>query len=94
MKIYDKACWHIDAGENKQDVIERLEKIFYFLKENSLLNNEGLEIVEIGIDSSASLHERLLTPEGKDFLDKFYEQISFSDNKQMNDLLKSTKDKQ
>ena len=32
MKIFDKAKWHIDAGEDVSQVINRMKVIFKFLK--------------------------------------------------------------
>jgi hypothetical protein len=32
MKIYDKAVWHIDEGEEESKVLERFKAIFDFLK--------------------------------------------------------------
>lgn len=32
MKIYDKAQWHIDAGENSHEVIEKFRKYFLSLR--------------------------------------------------------------
>ena len=75
MKIYDKAKWHIDGGENKKEVIEKFEVIFSVLKAKDMLSDEGKEIMELGIDGSISLHERLLTAEGNLFLEQHYDSI-------------------
>ena len=75
MNVYDKAAWHIDAGENANTVVEKFKIIFSFLKEQNMLSGEGLEIFDLGIDSSISLHERLLTSEGNVFIEKNYNDI-------------------
>ena len=75
MKIYDKAMWHIDGGENKEEVIEKFEVIFAVLKAKNMLSDEGKEIMEFGIDSSVSLHERLLTAEGNKFVEEHYDSV-------------------
>lgn len=77
MNIYDKAAWHIDAGENISEVTERFRLIFQYLSANNLLNEDGEEILEMGIDESTSLHSDLLTNDGKNFLDEYYEKMSF-----------------
>lgn len=75
MKIYDKAKWHIDGGENTKEVIEKFVVIFTVLKSKNMLSDEGKEVMEIGIDGSVSLHERLLTEEGNVFLEQNYDSI-------------------
>lgn len=75
MKIYDKAQWHIDAGENERIVLEKFKVVFEFLRKHNLLSEEGSEIYELGIDESVSLHERLLNAEGNKFVDRFYDSI-------------------
>ena len=69
MKVYDKAAWHIDAGENRDEVIKRFSIIFSYLLKNDMLSSEGKEIMDIGVDSSVSLHERMVNESGKNFLD-------------------------
>ena len=83
MQVYDKASWHIDAGENETDVIHRFKIIFEFLSRNNMLSDEGLEILEIGIEDSISLHERLLNETGRIFMNKNYDGISGIDNKSL-----------
>jgi len=75
MKVYDKAMWHIDGGEDKEEVIAKFKVIFAFLKGKNMLSDEGKEIMEFGIDSSISLHERLLTAEGNKFIEAHYDSI-------------------
>ena len=69
MKVYDKASWHIDNGEDKDEVLSRFSFLFAYLEKKNMLTDEGKEIFELGIDSSISLHERLVTDEGKKFLE-------------------------
>ncbi|MCM1097243.1 MAG: hypothetical protein NC427_04170 [Ruminococcus flavefaciens] len=75
LKIYDKAQWHIDAGMDTETVVERMTIIFNFLDSKGLLDSEGKEIKNLGIDSSSSLHERMLTEEGIKFLDQYYDSV-------------------
>lgn len=75
MKIFDKAKWHIDAGENEKVVINRIKTVFEFLDKNGLLTDEGKEMLEIGIDDSISLNEKMVTKKGYDFLEKHYDEI-------------------
>ena len=75
LKVYDKAEWHIDAGENSKVVISRFKLIMNFLKAKSMLSNEGEEIIDIGIESSISIHERMLTNSGKEFIESYYDNI-------------------
>ena len=75
LEIYDKAQWHIDAGENPDTVIRKFEAVFQFLKAKGLLQQEGEEMLEIGIDSSISLHERMVTEKGKEFLKTCYDKV-------------------
>ena len=75
LEIYDKAQWHIDAGENSEAVIRKFEAVFQFLKAKGLLQREGEEMLEIGIDSSISLHERMVTEKGKEFLKTCYDKV-------------------
>lgn len=73
MKLYDKVSWHIDDGEDENDVINRFGEIIDFLQRTQMLNDEGKEAVQIGIDAEFSLHDRMLNKEGKKFLDKYYD---------------------
>lgn len=75
LEIYDKAQWHIDAGENSEAVIHKFEAVFQFLKAKGLLQREGEEMLEIGIDSSISLHERMVTEKGREFLKTCYDKV-------------------
>ena len=75
MKTFDKASWHIDGGENEKDVISRFKEVFSFLKEKNMLNDEGLETLEYGMDSSASLNSNMVVAEGEAFLDAYYDVV-------------------
>lgn len=75
MKIYDKAAWHIDAGESSGEVISKLNTVMSFLHEKKLLSDYGEELLELGIDKSISLHEQMVTPDGRRFLEKSYDSI-------------------
>ena len=75
MKIYDKAQWHIDAGEDPQEVIGKFREVFSFLASHNMLSDDGLEIFEFGIDSSVSLNEKMVSEEGNHFLEKYYNEV-------------------
>ncbi|MCI7443358.1 MAG: hypothetical protein MSA89_09805 [Clostridium sp.] len=75
MKIFDKAQWHIDAGEDANEVVSKIRKVFEFLDEKGMLTNEGKEMIDFGIDSSISLNERMVTEKGYKFLEKYYDNI-------------------
>lgn len=75
MKVYDKAQWHIGNGENSSEVIAKFQEVFSFLNTHKMLSADGLEIFEFGIDSSISLNEKMVTEEGQNFLDKYYDTV-------------------
>ena len=75
MKVFDKAQWHIDQGENTSEVIAKFKAVFSFLHAHKMLSAEGLEMYEFGIDSSISLNERMVTPDGKIYLDRHYDAV-------------------
>ena len=75
MKVYDKAQWHIDAGMDKGVVLKKMEVLFDFLNSKGLLKEEGKEMLDIGIDDSISIHERMLTEEGNRFLEAKYDTV-------------------
>ena len=81
MVVFDKVAWHIDGGESKETIVKRFRILFDFLHKNSLLSREGEEVYEFGIDSSISLHERLLTTEGATLMkNKYDESLTISNS--------------
>jgi len=75
MEIFDKALWHIDAGEDKAEVLAKFQAVMDFLGGKDLLSEAGLEILDFGIDDSIALTEEMVTVEGAAFLDKHYEEV-------------------
>lgn len=73
VKVFDKASWHIDGGEDPKKVVTRFKDIFICLKKLRLLNDDGLEVLDNGMDDSISLHQGLVTDEGYDFLTNYYD---------------------
>lgn len=73
LKVYDKAKWHIEKGMDTKDILEHFDFMFSWLKEFNLLSEEGLEILDIGIDESISLNERMVNIGGAIFLEKNYD---------------------
>lgn len=75
LKVYDKAQWHIDAGKDTKTVVDKLKAVLEFLDSKGMLTSEGKEIIELGVDSSVSIHERMLTEEGTAFMDASYDKV-------------------
>lgn len=75
MKSYDKAAWHIDGGENILEVVSRFKEVFDFLDEKEMLNEEGKETLEYGMDSSVSLSSTMVNSDGEEFLDCYYDVV-------------------
>ena len=73
-KIIDKASWQIDNGLDKNNVIEHFIFIFKWLDKNNLLASDGKEILDIGIDASISLNEKMVTEKALKFLEKYYDE--------------------
>ena len=90
MKSYDKAAWHIDAGEIEADVIARFKEVFTFLKSKQMLNEEGLETLEFGMDSSVSLNSNMVNAQGMAFLDEYYDVILKQNPKEIRRNLKES----
>jgi hypothetical protein len=75
MKIYDKAAWHVDAGESEEEVLEKFNIVFHFLSTHDMLTLDGKEVCDMGVDSSVSLHEKLVTKRGNELLSKNYDTL-------------------
>ncbi len=88
MKIYDKAKWHIEGGEDSTEVINKFKVVFSFLKSENFLTDEGLEVFDLGIDTSISLHERLLNVQGNNFLSNNYDKVINFNSDKIGDELK------
>lgn len=73
MKSYDKATWHIDGGEAASEVVKRFREVFEFLYDKNLLNEDGKETLEYGMDSSVSLNSSMVKMKGTAFLDNYYD---------------------
>ena len=90
VKIYDKASWHIDCGEDEKTVIDRFKAIFDFLNLKELLNEDGKELFDLGIDNSVSIHENLVTDKGKILLDKVFDDILKIEIKDIGTVMEKT----
>lgn len=75
MNIYDKASWHIDEGYDEKEVLTRFSLILSYLNENAMLNDDGKEIYELGIDESVVIHEGMLTESGNTFMNDRYDYL-------------------
>lgn len=71
-KIYDKAAWHIENTE-KSSVLSYFEKLMDFLKTHNYLNDYGLEIYALGVDTSLSITSKMLTEEGNRCMSSAYD---------------------
>lgn len=72
-KVYDKAIWQIESGKNTKEVLKHFKMIMEWCEKNRLLSDEGKEILSFGVDESISLHSRLFTKQGNDFMEKYYD---------------------
>lgn len=70
---HDKADWHIDGGEDEDEVYARFQSVFEFLDENNMLTEEGKEEFENGIDDSTIISEDHLTSVANEFFTKYYD---------------------
>lgn len=84
--VYDKASWHIDAGESASRVLAHFKFIMSWCNKNSLLSDEGKEILEFGIDDSISIHSRLLNERGNNFMSKFYNTFISAQSEQCSEM--------
>ncbi len=89
LKVYDKAQWHIDAGEDESAVVKKMEILFDFLENKGFLQAEGKEILKIGIDESISIHERMLTEKGNSFMESKYDGIINTNEEEFNEALEN-----
>jgi hypothetical protein len=83
MKVFDKASWHIDAGENRDAVLGKFQAVMTFLAEKHLLSEDGQEILDIGVDDSMALTENMVTDEGTAFLERYYDEVINCDAKEI-----------
>ena len=75
MLIFDKASWQIDNGMPVKDVIKHFELIMKFLFDNSLFNDAGMELYELGVDQSISINENILNSKGVEFMKNNYDKM-------------------
>lgn len=71
MEKYDKVDWHLDGGEDYDEVIERFTSVIEFLKENDMLSEDGIKEFENGVDDSTILCDEQLTETGNEFIKKY-----------------------
>ena len=73
--VYDKVSWHHPEGQNCPN-LEAAKVHFRFimkwLKENSLLSEEGEEILKFGICANFSITSPMLNGKGNNILEKHY----------------------
>jgi hypothetical protein len=72
MIIYDKAAWHLETFD-KDKVVNYFSKLLTYLKSRNYLNNYGLEIFDLGVDSSISITSKMLNEEGNAALSNSYD---------------------
>ena len=82
LTVFDKFSWHFDAGVNEAILLKYFSKLMNFLKKHQLLSIYGLEIYDLGVDSSLSITSKMLTEKGIGFLslwyDKYLKSIDFN----------------
>jgi hypothetical protein len=75
LEIYDKVSWHFPEGKDcpsLEDAKAHFIAVMRWLKENSLLSDEGEEALELGIDSDFSITSSMLNSKGNEVFDKYY----------------------
>lgn len=75
MNVYDKAKWHLDQPNDSrttENKLKHLSVLMDWLNKNSLLNEDGKEIFELGVDQEFSLTSEMVTTKGEELLDKYY----------------------
>lgn len=88
LKIFDRASWQIDGGEDEDEIIKKFTQIFTFLKEHDMLNEQGLEFLDDGIDDSISLSDNFVNKKGSNFLKKYYNKVIGCSSKSIKKALK------
>jgi len=73
LTVFDKFAWHLDAGIDEHKLKDYFQRLMCFLKNHLLLNAYGLEIFDLGVDSSLSITSKMLTNEGNFFLSAWYD---------------------
>lgn len=91
-KVYDKVTYHIDNGENVDDVLGRFQIIFDYLKLHKMLNGEGLEMYNLGKDESWVFHNRMLNNSGNKFMNKNCDKLLSLDIDEIKRFLKNYKE--
>lgn len=75
MKVYDKLKWHFPDGNacpNLEAAKKHFVIIMKWLYSKSLLSQEGIEAMDIGIDQDFSLTSSMLTAQGNELLTSCY----------------------
>jgi hypothetical protein len=72
-QIYEKLEWHAGDPLLAKKIKSMMIELMRWLADKKLLTDEGLEILELGIDSGFSLHTRMLTQQGNEILSKSYD---------------------
>ena len=91
-KVYDKASWHIDAGEPTSSVLSHFKFIIDWCNQNNLLTDEGEAILAVGIEAAISIHSRWLNERGNMFMTKYYDMFisaQIEQTSEMNKMLKT-----
>lgn len=76
--VYDKVSWHFPEGKNcpsLSDAKKHFEIIMGWARDKKLLSSEGVELLEIGVDSDFSISSSMLNKEGDLFFKKKYSEF-------------------
>ena len=87
MKVYDKVKWHIDGGEDDDNVRKRFSMIMEYLYKNNMLSVLGKEIYQVGVNEETSIYDEMLLDNGITFMDEFYDRISSLNTEALYDCL-------
>lgn len=77
LRIYDKVSWHFPEGQNCPSIeaaAMHFKILVAWLKKHSLLSSFGLAISEQAIGEDYSLTSEMLTAEGQQLLDAYYDE--------------------
>lgn len=72
-EVWDKAEWYLDGGTTTvKGATQHIYFVLKWLKSKELLTQEGMEVLAGKNDPDVALYRDLLTPEGANFLDRYY----------------------
>lgn len=73
MKVYDTAKWQLEGGIPADKVARHFTFVFEWLRRQKMLSKDGMELLDLGMDDSASLNEDMVNAKGREYLDYYYD---------------------